>query len=683
MPLPTRLPLVIASNPLTTASVGVSYVYTVETGMAAQTAAQTQEMTATENLAPEAAGQFTVTAPVLPAWLALENTLEGATLVTGTPGLGDAGEQTVTLELADAQGAIVTQSFTITIGFAPFEVSPLELQVDEDTQLQSQVTATDTAGSTLTYTVEISPAHGVITLTTALDAVTGEPLRQVAGPQRSAPGEETGEQGDTEGGEGAVQGEEPTATVEPTLEITPEATEEVTPEPTPEGGDVVTETLDNVGEVTQDMVTAPAGEGETQAGEAGAEKPLTDVPGGFIYLPDPDFAGEDTFAFNISSAGGFSVTLPVTVTVLPVNDVPQIELDRVITLTPGAEVNMPVVVVDPDADAAAGAPTLTVDTMPPGLALVDGVITGVVAPDAQGPYYSAFTADDMQGGVTVEDVEWAVLPPELQAETPAPTEEAVPTEEAAPTEEVTPAAGDGLESPLPPPAEPTVDAGGAGAAASPIEIPVFAFSNSLPGSGALDGYAWQVPTAFGTCPSTPDALVARPSGLDAHTLADEARAADWANAPALDYTVDLPAAGDYVVAVCGCAPQLTADEVAGSPAPGGDVASSLENNTAIYVGVNGGPAAVDGLGQILPISGYAAAPGYTWQSRWLDVATGTTGAVTVNAAEPGTQTIHLWMADDGLIVYSLRLTPLALANVEPGAAAEACGPSLGATPPVQ
>jgi hypothetical protein len=586
------------------------------------------------------------------------------------------------------QGALVTQTFTITVGFAPIDVGPLDLQVDEDTQLESQVAATDTAGSALTFTVEISPAHGVITLTTALDGATSEPLRQIAGPQQSASGEESGEQGET-------GGEEPTATVEATLEVTPEstleaapeATPEVTPEATPEGGDVVTDTLDNLGEVTQDMVTAPASEGETQTGEPGAERPLADLPGGFIYLPAPDFAGEDSFTFSITSAGGFSVTLPVTVTVLPVNDSPQIELDPVITLTPGAEVNLPVVVVDPDADAAAGMPALTVDAMPPGLALVDGVITGVVAPDAQGSYFSAFTADDMQGGVTVENVEWAVLPVELQGETPVPTEEAAPTEEAVPTEEVTPPAVDGLESPLPLPAEPTADAGepsatGAGAS-SAIEIPVLTFSNSTPGSSSLDGYAWQVPTAFGTCPSTPNALVARPSGLDARTLADEARAVDWANAPTLDYTVDLPAAGDYVVAVCGCAPQLTADEVAGSPAPGGDVASSAENNASIYVGVNGGPAAVDGLGQILPISGFAAAQGYTWQSRWLDAATGTTGAVTVNAAEPGTQTIHLWMADDGLIVYSLRLTPLALANVEPGAAPEACGPSLGGAPAEQ
>ena len=178
------------------------------------------------------------------------------------------------------------------------------------------------------------------------------------------------------------------------------------------------------------MVTAPPDEG---AGEApidqatgGEEQAAPNSPGGFVYLPEPDFAGEDTFTFNISNAGGFSVTLPVTVTVLPVNDAPRIDLDPIITLTPGAEVNLPVVVVDPDAGAESGAPMLTVDTMPPGLALVDGVITGFVADDALGSYFSDFTAEDTDGGVTVASVEWAILPPELPGEESTATEGQLP-----------------------------------------------------------------------------------------------------------------------------------------------------------------------------------------------------------------------------------------------------------------
>jgi hypothetical protein len=306
--------------------------------------------------------------------------------------------------------------------------------------------------------------------------------------------------------------------------------------------------------------------------------------------------------------------------------------------------------------------------MPPGLALVEREITGIVAEDAQGSYFSAFTAEDPAGGVTEALVEWAVVPLEPLGEEPPHIEEALPAEETLPAEEApvdeTPSpAGEGDTSAI----------GGA------IEIPVLVYRNPLPGSGPLEGYAWLAPAAFGTCPSTPDALVARPAGLDERTLAGEARAVDAASAPGLEYSVALPAAGDYVVAVCGCAPQLTAGELNGGPA-GGDVLSSAANNASVYVGVNGLAAATDGAGQMLPIGGFAASPGYTWQDRWLDPTLSSSGAVTLRAAEPGVQTIQLWMADDGLIVYGLRLTPLAQANVEPGAVAAACGPSLGDTP---
>ncbi len=407
VPLPTRLPLMMASEPVTIASLGTTYVYTVEVGLQEQPQ---------EGPAPEVAGLFTVTAPLLPPWLALENTLEGAILLTGTPELGDVGEHSVTLELSDAEGVVVTQSFTVAVEAAPIEVAPLELQIDEDTPLESQIAATSTGGSMLTYTVEISPSYGVLTLTTALDDLTGDPLLQVAQPEPAGIEGETGDQLDA--GEGTPGSEEdvPPETEEPGQEATPESTPEAAPDAT-----------DNTGEVAQDMVTAPPDEG---AGEApidqatgGEEQAATNSPGGFVYLPEPDFAGEDTFTFNISNAGGFSITLPVTVTVLPVNDAPRIDLDPIITLTPGAEVNLPIVVVDPDADAEAGAAMLTVDTMPPGLALVDGVITGFVADDALGSYFSDFTAEDTEGGVSVASVEWAILSPELPGEEPTATEE--------------------------------------------------------------------------------------------------------------------------------------------------------------------------------------------------------------------------------------------------------------------
>jgi hypothetical protein len=267
-------------------------------------------------------------------------------------------------------------------------------------------------------------------------------------------------------------------------------------------------------------------------------------------------------------------------------------------------------------------------------------------------------------------VDWTVLPvvpfveePTLEA---TPTEESTPTEEAAPTEEAQPESPLMLPGELVPPEPPAVGEAG--------ELPVFAFRNSTEGSGLLAGYAWLTPVSFGSCPPAADALAAQPAGLDGATLQQEGRALDLGSAPMLEYDVDLPQAGDYVVSVCGCAPDLTQADLLGADA-GSAAASTAVHNASVYVGVNGASLANDVNGQPLAVGGFAEQAGFSWQNRWSDPAAGISGAVTFSAAEAGLHQVNLWMADDGLIVYSLRVTPLAEANVEAGAAA-ACGPSL-------
>jgi hypothetical protein len=684
--------LVFASDPPISATLGATYIYTVEVAVDAGLQAQPTEE-ATEEATGEVTGEvteeateedgqpieetprpqdevsvlgsFTVTAPLLPDWLALEVAVDGATLLTGTPELDHAGEHTVTLELADDQGIVVTQTFTITVVEPVIEVAPLDLLSDEDTPLAGRIVATASTGALLTYTVEISPAHGVLTLTTALDASTGEPLRQVAQPQTDAAAATS-----TEAGEGDAEGE---ATGGEAVEPGAEGSEQPSGAPA-EDATPAAETTgeESFGEVTSDMVTAPSGE-EPTAGEFGVA-----APGDFIYLPAPDFAGEDAFTLRIAAAGDVSVTLPLTITVLPVNDAPRLDFAPVITVTPGAEVSLPIIVVDPESSPV----ELRADALPSGLALVDGSVQGLVALDALGSYFVVFTADDGEGGVTTVPVEWVVVPAELPGEEPAPTEEAAPTE---PPQEEGPgddAAAEGTESPLPPPVEssPTEEPTDAATGAGVVELSAFDFVNATQGTGSLEGYAWLPPQSFGSCPVAPDALTPQPAGLEGRTLADEARATDPMGAPSLEYTVAFSAPGDYVVAVCGCAPQLTAEELAGGELAGGEFVSTAPNNGAVFVGLNGAPVVIDGAGQVLPLSGFGDWPGFTWQDRWRDPAGGSSGAVTISIAEEGAQTLQLWMADDGLIVYGLRVTPLAEANVEPGATPALCGPSIEAAP---
>ncbi|MEM9056714.1 MAG: Ig-like domain-containing protein, partial [Pseudomonadota bacterium] len=56
-----------------------------------------------------------VSAPVLPAWLSLVDNRDGTATLAGMPAPGDAGSYPVELELADAAGAVATQSFTVVV----------------------------------------------------------------------------------------------------------------------------------------------------------------------------------------------------------------------------------------------------------------------------------------------------------------------------------------------------------------------------------------------------------------------------------------------------------------------------------------------------------------------------------------------------------------------------------------
>lgn len=544
---------------------------------------------------------------------------------------------------------------------APIELGPLPtFEAGEDAAITGRIAATHTDGVPLTFTVAISPAHGVLTLTTTLDENTGEPSYQIAAPATpEGDGEDT--EAETDSSESETAGDE-TAENETAgdqaaevlaADVTPDAAGEPTEEPPAAEGAADEDTSEEPAEES-------AAEGATDAEE---KEP---APGDFIYMPAANFAGEDTFAVDVTDSDGFSATVTVTVTVLPVNDAPEITLASPVTLSVGEEVSLPVVVVDVDSDTV----TLTVDALPPGLELLDGLVQGSVSADAAGSaYFSRFTAEDTNGGVVTVAVDWTVLPTEPVEEPPAevtPTEE--PTEE--PIEEPQPT------SPLPPLSEllpPVISS----TAHSIGEVPVFAFAAATPGSGALEGYAWLAPQSFGTCPPSANALAAQPAGLDGRTLFEEARAAEVGGAPMLEYAVDLPAPGDYVVAVCGCAPQLAqADLQDGIDEGDGErLLSTPGNNAGVYVGFNGAPIAADVNGAPLAISGFTDQAGFTWQNRWSDPAAGTSGATTFTATEAGPNQVNLWMADDGLIVYSLRITPLAETDVEPGAAA-ACGPSL-------
>ena len=97
-------------------------------------------------------------------------------------------------------------------------------------------------------------------------------------------------------------------------------------------------------------------------------------------------------------------------------------------------------------------------------------------------------------------------------------------------------------------------------------------------------------------------------------------------------------------------------------------------NDAVYVGLNGVPVLSSESGAPLAITGFDASEGFTWQNRWRDDLSGFSGDIMLTVAEAGTQQVNLWMAEDGLLVHSLALVPVADAGVSGPIAGEVCAP---------
>ncbi|MCS6826401.1 MAG: Ig-like domain-containing protein, partial [Caldilinea sp.] len=345
--------------------------------------------------------------------------------------------------------------------------------------------------------------------------------------------------------------------------------------------------------------------------------------GAFVYTPEPDFFGEDVFIVELSDDLQRVVTVPVTITVNAVNDPPRIEMADVFTVTIGELVTVTVVVTDVD---SAGF-TVTVEGLPPNLMFVEDeesrAIVGEAAPEALegGPYLTVVAAIDDEGAEAQHEIVWIVL---------------TPTESDAPEEETT-ATGPDLLTDV-----------------------VLSLSQAvrLPASQESPAYAWQAPPPYEGCPPVQDALTPAPLGEDA-SLFDDLTLDAPALGPGLLFEVELPA-GDYVLSVCGCAPTY-AD---------GDRISLAVNNQAVFGEVdNLSPRSEDG--KAIPIAGFAGASDFVW--RPLPKAGGSDVPFLFTLDE-GVHTVALWMADDGLLVHSVKLTPATALTETQALITESCTP---------
>ncbi|MCA6116505.1 choice-of-anchor I family protein [Bradyrhizobium sp. WSM 1738] len=223
-----------------------------------------------------------------------------------TPAVNFNGPASFEYTLSDGSGGsdIGKVSFTVTaVNDAPAPTTPVAVQTDEDTQLVGQVAVTDAEGDTLTYTVGTSAQHGTISVN-AQGQYTYTPALNFHGSDSFVIKVSDG--------------------IAPPVD----AVINVTVKPVNDAPTVVTPAVAGTNEDTQltgqIVATDVDGDTLTYAVGTGPQHGTVSVnaQGQYIYTPDQNFNGDDSFVIKVSDGIAAAVDTVVKVAVAPVNDAP-------------------------------------------------------------------------------------------------------------------------------------------------------------------------------------------------------------------------------------------------------------------------------------------------------------------------------------------------------------------------
>lgn len=154
------------------------------------------------------------------------------------------------------------------------------------------------------------------------------------------------------------------------------------------------------------------------------------------YQPDPDYFGEDGFAFQACDSNNDCATGQVSLVIEPVNDAPVAQVDQ-LELIAGQTVRFDPIGNDTDVE---GEPLTLVEVSQPGngvVSVADGEIIYTSAPDFVGTDAITYVVEDSSGARTEQTVEIVVLA--APAPTPQPTTTPAPTPTPSPLPTATPA----------------------------------------------------------------------------------------------------------------------------------------------------------------------------------------------------------------------------------------------------
>ncbi|MGC2855267.1 tandem-95 repeat protein [Novispirillum sp. DQ9] len=223
-----------------------------------------------------------------------------------TPDADCFGSDSFSITVSDGKGGSVVVPVTVTItgtNDAPTAVVVGSLSGAEDSVLSGSITAADGDGDTVTFAVSGNGAHGSVTVNSSSGAWTYTPAANFHGTDSF-----TITVSDGNGGTTVV----PVSVIVTAVNDAPTAT----------GGGAVTTAEDTVRTGT---VTATDVDGDTltySVSTMASHGSVTLSGASWTYTPAPNYSGVDSFTIVVSDGNGGFASVPISVTVTPVNDAP-------------------------------------------------------------------------------------------------------------------------------------------------------------------------------------------------------------------------------------------------------------------------------------------------------------------------------------------------------------------------
>ncbi|QEY14502.1 tandem-95 repeat protein [Cellvibrio sp. KY-GH-1] len=312
---------------------------------------------------------------------------------TFTPNVNYNGNDSFVVTVTDSRGNASTT--TVSLNIVPVNDAPttndINLTTDEDTPVVGQVVAQDIEGDTLSYSISGQPIHGTVTL----DPVTGG---FVYTPNANYNGSDSFVVTVSDGNGGTTTSLVTIGVIP--VNDAPVSNDQnlVTDEDTPISGQVIASDVD--GDTLGYAVSGQPSNGTVT---------LNPVTGGFVYTPNANYNGSDSFVVTISDGKGGTTTSLITIGINPVNDAP-VSSNQNLTTPEDTALNGQVVASDVEGDAL----IYTVTGLPTNGSVTLDVATGsfVYTPNADYNGNDSFvvTIDDGNGGITTSLINIGVIP---------------------------------------------------------------------------------------------------------------------------------------------------------------------------------------------------------------------------------------------------------------------------------